>query len=325
MQARATLVQRYRRTDRSRDGEWQAVDSGWKSVASAGLVGHDIYHHLPGDQGRFAEEVATFGAEWYVDMQPIGASFYLADKRDLARLEGNVVDTVLNALDSREARAFCLPTRAIDRLTEAEMSYFEGLAAKALEVLDKSADPRARTQGDFTARFVQSVLWGYAQAKARFPDQRAARNGCRELRNTLADMERHEVPIGHEITIALAGSACSVTYADADVPFLLENSVEAGYAMAWCSAEHGYPLKEFTLHHSEREYVDYVEEHFFKQDGLLLPEEHQRMPKYERCGLMKVYVRNPAMQQALREGLSWKLPYAIVYNAEVTPRGVPVL
>lgn len=323
MQTSTPLVQRYRRTDLNRAGEWQPSDSTWKTAASAGLVGHDIYHHLPGDRGTFAEEVATFGAEWYVDIQPIGKSFNSVSKRALERFERNVIDTVLNALDSRELLPFCLPIRVADRLTDEETDYFSSLATKACEELGNSTDPRALNKPAFTDRFVQCVLWGYAQAKTRFPDQLAVRAGSSELRNTLADLEQHEVPFGLEVTITLNGYTCSVTYDDADAQFLQSNKIVEARMMVWCSCAPGYPPKELSIHASESGYVEFVNEHFIREDDDTLPE-LQLIPRDEQSGLHKVYIRNPELQLALHDGRALKLPLEAFHAADFTPRQVPV-
>jgi hypothetical protein len=317
------VVQRYRRTDQDR-GEWLPVGSRWKTAASAGLVSHDIYHHLPDDAGTFAEEVATLGAEWYIDMQPIGKPFQAVAERDLRNLERNTVDTVLNALDSKEAQPFLLPSTDAPLLNDQEMALFRSLASKVLTMLEESADARAAQREDFSNRFVQTVLWGYAAAKARFPDQTAVRNGSMALRERLAYLDRNDVPYGHEVTVTLEGYRCTVTYTDADGPFLASNQVIEAVMMPWCTYEPGYPMKELSLHTSASVYVDYVAEHFRQQDDFGTPEELCLMPQDESSGLRKVYIKDPALQQALQTDGSAKLPAAALQSVDYTPRDVPV-
>ena len=53
----------------------QSEEEGWilcgrpnSTPATGWLVAHDVFHHLPGDTGTYAEEVATFGAQTLFEM-----------------------------------------------------------------------------------------------------------------------------------------------------------------------------------------------------------------------------------------------------------------
>lgn len=75
--------------------EWKTVPTGFGSKEESGWVldgrlhtapdtgwtiAHDVFHHLPGDTGTYAEEITTFGAEVWLDQGKHGESL----QRDLA-------------------------------------------------------------------------------------------------------------------------------------------------------------------------------------------------------------------------------------------------
>lgn len=318
----ATITERYLRTDRSRLGEWQSMDAKWKTAASSGLVSHDIYHHLPGDRGLFAEEVATFGAEWYIDLQPLKGKFSAIKERQLENFEKNVIDSLLNALDSREARPFDLPALTGAHLSDDEMSYFKVVASKALDVLIQSTDHRALNKPDFETRFVSVILWGFAQAQARFPDQYQVRAECSNLRYALSDLGQDEVPYGHIVTLTLDGYACEVSYEDADTDFLKDTDALPGLMMAWCTCEPGYPVKEITIHSDAAAYAQFVSDHFARQDEIELPPELQIIPRTESSELIKVYLCSASNKQIVRDGETLKLPLSALQNADYSPRQI---
>ena len=320
----APLIQRYRRVESTRAGDWKPLDSSWKSEASAGLVGHDMYHHLPDDTGTFAEELATIGAEWYVDRKPLNGFFGDCPPRELKALEGNVVDTVLNAIDSKEEAPFCLPSHNGERLSEEEMAFFSGLAQTALAVLEKSDAPKILNRPDFALRLVGQLLRGYAAAKARFPDQAAARIGSRELRENLADLGHSEVPVGHEVTLTLDGYDCGISYTDADADFLAAKKVVEAKMMVWCSGAPPYAPVELTFHDDESSYREYAEKRFLELEEQGVSEELQILPRDESHTLFKVYLANERLQKTFRQDLLLQLPFAALDAADRTPRGIPI-
>jgi hypothetical protein len=320
-----TAVQRYRRTNESRLGEWLPVDSSWKTEASAGLVAHDIYHHFPSDTGSYAQEVAALGAEWYVDLQPLDNSQNSLSKRDLEMFVLGATDNTLNALDAKEKTPFLLKDYTSSALSNWEMAIFHDVAAKVHSILLSSGDPRARVGDGFERRFVQTLLMGFEQARARFPDQIAVRAGRQGLTDELIYLEISDVPYGHDITIKLAGYECVVAYTDADAAFLAENKVAEGVMMIWHTCESGYPAKEATLHPSVDAYLDYVDDHFMRQDPSEVPEEERLVPYGETNTLRQVYVVTKDLQDTLAQGQSVKLDLKVVLEAEATPRGIIIL
>jgi len=318
MQNANQVVQRYRRTDSDRLGQWAPVGSSWKTPASSGLVAHDIYHHLPSDTGSFAQEVASLGAEWYVDRQPLTGGFAAMRPRDFEAFERNLLDTVLNALDSKERRPFCLPDVSAAALSKLEMDHFYKLARKAYDILLASTDERARDCEAFQARLVLNLLQGYATAKERFPDQAAVRAGARALSDALADLDESEVPQGHELTITLEGYECRLDYTDADAHFLAEAHPTEAVFMRWHRNEDGYPVEHVTLHLDSSSYFEYVDNYFEQAEASLLPEGESNY-------LRKAYVVSPTTREELARTGSLKLPLAAFKSAQQTPRGVWVL
>lgn len=318
------IVQRYRRTDQDRLGEWASIDSTWKTPASSGLVAHDVYHHLPTDKGTFAQEVAALGAEWYINIQPFSGKFQEIRAEALASFGRNVSDTVLNALDYTEQDPFTLPERVAPAASAEEMQYFQSVACSARQELLASTDPRTQVE-NFEVRFIQNLLWGLDQARARFPDQRAVRRGSQLLSYGLADLELSEVPIGHDITITLQGYECTIEFTDADVPFVEEYTPEHAVLMRWCSFEQGYPVKYVTVHATHNDYADYVQRHFEEQDSSALADDAKRLPEGEASSLRPVYVVSQVVKDILAQVGSLTLSLATLQSADQSPRGVLVL
>jgi hypothetical protein len=319
------IIQRYRRTDQDRLGEWASIDSTWKTPASSGLVAHDVYHHLPTDKGTFAQEVAALGAEWYIGIQPFSGNFKEIRADALNSFARNVSDTVLNALDYKERDPFILPRRTAPGISAEELAYFQELACAAHQELLNSADPRASHAEDFKARFVQNLLWGLNNARERFPDQRAVRRGSLQLSYDLADLDNSEVPVGHDITITLEGYDCRIEFTDADASFVEEYRPEPAVLMRWCSFEHGYPVKYATVHANPSDYADFVQRHFEEQDSEELSDETKRLPEGEATSLRPVYVVSQAVKDALTRMGSLTLSIPMLQSADQSPRGVLVL
>lgn len=306
-----------------RIGEWLPVDAPWKSIASAGLVVHDMYHHHPSDTGTFAQEVAALGAEWYIDIRPLNASRH-AYQRDLDRFERNLVDSVLNAIDSSEPAPFLLPEKKAPALSAMEMQYFEAMADKVVKLLSTSNDPRAVVTKECKARLVDNLLWGYAQACIRFPDQQAVRLGRQTLTDTLDRLDLSEVPYEHVVTLTLSGYDCTVDFDDADAPLLSTlDSMEAVW-MPWHSCDPGFPAQELTLHGSVHDYVAHVDQHFLMQAEDLADCE-KRIPEGESNVLRKAYVTSPDLKETLAAGRCVTLPLATLSSAAQTPRGFLIL
>lgn len=310
-------VYRYRRTEGGRMGEWVSVDARWKTEASAGLVGHDIYHHLPTDTGRFEQEVASLGAEWYINIQSLTDDTPLSP-RNIQRFKRNVSDTVANALDSKERNPFELPARTGPLLSATEMQLFESVAEEAERQLVASADPRTQNLLSFRQRIVENLLWGYAGAKTRFPDQARVRRAYDFFVSDLADLELSEVPYGHEVTITCRGYDCQIAFSDADEGFLRVEAPLEAWLMLWCRNDHGYPEAEVSVHQNERDYREFSDVRLYEDTPALIPLD-------DASRLKKVYVVSPEYKATLERGLPVLLPPDVLRINRETPRGVLVL
>lgn len=328
MQHPHKIVQRFRRTDQDRLGQWSPIGSSWKTPASSGLVAHDIYHHLDGDTGTFSQEVRTLGAEWFVDMQPLSGGFEQAQPWHLKNFLRNCEDLVLNAWDARrsgKASPFDLAAdEPTPRLNDREIAFFREASAIALGHAQRLQPGQQADR--FEHAFVSQVLAGYHRAQARFPDQARVRQASLGLTHRLSAIELDEVPYGHEITVTLDGYDCSIAFDDADATFLAETSVVPALLMRWCSCAHGFPFTGISLHLTEGAYHDFLQEHFREEeDAQDLEYERRIIPQSEAVDLRKVYLKNPALQAVVQRDLSLRLPMAAMDKADWTPRGVCVL
>lgn len=322
MNTEEPVVQRYRRTDQDRLGPWVPVDSSWKTTASAGLVAHDIYHHLPGDTGTFADEVAALGAEWYIDVQrtsrPVSAW-------PVSGFERNAQDTLFNAADSTGPKPLELPERTAPSLSGPEMEFFQGLAGRlSAKLLNIDKGWEADLAG-FEQRFVENLLWGYALAKERFPDQKEVRRASQALIAELSALDESQVPLGHEVCITLQGYRSVLTYTDADEDFVRENELQPAYLMTWCSCEPDYPAKHVTVHPCESTYLRYVEDHFASQEAAELRADVRLIPEGEASHLQLVYVRDASLQAELSACEHVQLPVSLMHMSSFTPRGFRIL
>lgn len=316
------VVQRYRRTDQDRLGPWVPVDSTWRTTASAALVAHDIYHHLPSDTGTFADEVAALGAEWYVDVQRPSQAF---PAWPVSGFERNAQDSLLNAADSLGPNPLELPQRTAQSLSEPEMEFFRGLASRlSAHLLGIDSNWEAELAG-FEQRFVENLLWGYDLAKERFPDQKEVRRASQMLVAELSGLSESDVPLGHEVCITLQGYRAVVSYTDADEDFVRENELEPAYLMTWCSCEPGYPAKHVTVHPCERTYMRYVEDYFASQDVPALREDIRLIPEGEVSHLQLVYIRDASVRAELRACEHAQLPVSLMHMSSYTPRGFRIL
>lgn len=317
------FVQRYRRTDQHRLGDWEPVGSTWKTAASPGLVAHDMYRHLPGDTGTFAQELAALGAEWYIGVQPLREGEVAT--WSLETFDRNVEDTVLNALDSEEEKPFFLASKEAQPLRDSEMCHFEDLARNVQRTLEDRSDPKAERCPDFVQRFVAHLVDGYRQAQVRFPDQARVRRAIRELRSLLATLSESDVPFGHDITVTLKGYVCEVHWTDADEAFLAEHQARPVVLMPWCSYEDGYPVQYVTVHSSERDYAEHVQAHFERQEASQPAPQASFIPQGEQSQLSRAYLKDPGLQARLEKEGFLQIPVSAWLLATHTPRGFAML
>jgi hypothetical protein len=178
------------------DGEWvfdwttaavgmfQREQSGWvmrgrpnASPDTGWVVAHDVFHHRPGDTGTYAEEVMTFGAEAWLDLDDgpdaLGKSLSTSWFSVMALVVENGTRGVEGVVISRPANP--------DHLLHSQAGFFEQVYHRALaefqeafgdhegpEFWDDLAGPQ------MTERAVSLAVEGFAQAQQRWPDRAQA-------------------------------------------------------------------------------------------------------------------------------------------------------
>lgn len=154
------------------------ADDGW-------LVAHDVFHHRPDDTGSYSDEVATFGAETWLD-EPF------KDPDDLQRsLTNSWLSVCLMTLEqgTRGAEGLRVKTR-IDptALGHPQAGMWRGCMKMALreaqEVLGEYGDPEtwaALSSDEHCDRLLSLVAGGYRQAAERWPDRAQAREWFTQL------------------------------------------------------------------------------------------------------------------------------------------------
>lgn len=168
---------------------WQPLDSEWRTTAGAWLVAHDLYHHQPGDQGSLAEELATLGAEYYInhecDIVVTAQDPAVLPPPGLNALSRSAAGVVGIALESDTLGAEDLvlspaePTTIANPIAE---RVFQSAAESAIAEMEYIApDPDfpewAAVRKAFSLEVVAGwIRAGYRQAQQRFPDQSRVRH-----------------------------------------------------------------------------------------------------------------------------------------------------
>lgn len=196
---------------------WQPIGTEWRTTAGAWLVTHDLYHHQPGDQGSLAEELATLGAEYYinhelttdltdqdlVDLPPPGLN---PVSRSAAGIVGIALECDTISVEDL-VLSLASPTPVANSIAE---RVFQAAAESALAELDYIApDPDfpewAAVRNAFSLEVVASwIRAGYWQAQKRFPDQARVRNAFEEGLKLIKQLST-TVEIGTVMTFNLSG------------------------------------------------------------------------------------------------------------------------
>jgi hypothetical protein len=276
--ARSTShVLRYRRLDNGRGECWQPIGLRWQTPASDALVAHDVYHHLPGDTGTFAEEVATFGAEYYINFE--NSHLQETAPPGLNALRRGAIAVVANVAEYAKdpAKVFRMPATRQRRLAPeaeavfrevAEVAYGEALAALSAKETPEESDFEASAHAEddveldervFVNSFVNLMRHGYRQAHRRFPDQLRVRSAMASFELVMRHLSKRQVPVGHEITLTLKGYDCRVEYEGADVRALEGVQYIPALLMSWSKEKAAWGSEGISLHRTEDAFSDYLE------------------------------------------------------------------
>ncbi len=141
-------------------------DTGW-------VIAHDVFHHLPGDTGTYAEEITTFGAELWLDQdQPLEATQHalvtswfsvmaLTIENGSRGVEGLLLHRHRPSKDFLEGSRADFLRRVYRQALEEAQETFGDFADPSVwnELRDRSMEDRA----------VSLAVEGYWQAQLRWP------------------------------------------------------------------------------------------------------------------------------------------------------------
>lgn len=197
---------------------WVPVTKNWQSNADNWLIAHDLYHHRPWDQGTLFEELASFGAQYYVEHEGRPDSF-ISRESLFDGLEGTVgtaweafdatVDSFvvkpsdfLNTFDPLE-----LPVEILELSHTAEAFAKQYFYEKAGAPQDWTPEFRAAVEhswGESSHQVSKAVQAGYVQARRRFPEQRLIQESHVNAITELAEVE-NALSDGMPMTVTLTG------------------------------------------------------------------------------------------------------------------------
>jgi hypothetical protein len=333
---------RYRRLDNGRGEYWQPVGIRWQTPASDALVAHDVYHHLPGDTGTFAEEVATFGAEYYINfeksqLQELAPPGLNALRRGAIAVVANIAEYAKDP-----AKVFQMPTTRRRRLSTeaeavfrevAEVAYGEALAAlptkESLEDGDFDTVAHGKDEPELDERtfvnsFVSLMRQGYRQAQRRFPDQLRVRSSMASFELVMRHLSKRQVPVGHEITLTLEGYDCTVEYDGADVRVLEGVQYVPALLMSWSREKAAWGSEGISLHRTEDAFSDYLEG--WQDEFLATGELAGRVwPDGSNHQLAQVYVTDASLIEKLDRFDSVRIFPDAMPAVAFTPSGMQVI
>ena len=269
MTRQGTHVLRYRRSDSTRGDVWNPIGAAWRTRASSWVVAHDLYHHLPGDTGTFAEEIATMGAEYYVNHE--GSTLTEIDPPGQNALIGVAASIVGLVFDlSRDAkRTFELPNLCTERLSADIESVFAIAARSAFDQMRDMAndEPGWETVLETYERLEPFVEWmrrGYRDAQHRYPDQMKVRQSMERLYREVRALEAEtdEGPFGTEMKVSRQGTEAmlEVVFPDPPKP-ISEEGLTPAFMMSW-SGRRGWSTEGISVHQQPEHFVEFLDEYF---------------------------------------------------------------
>lgn len=314
-------ILRYRR-DPGRSSTWEPVEMPWQDGASAFLVAHDIYHHRPSDCGTFAQEVATFGAEWYVNLEALQGHATFLERR-LERQGQAMGDIVAELVERKKATllTFALSPLESPAIPLEERSPLPSLAVKAAQALEAAGLLSGSDVDLYRGQCLQHLRQGYWAARERYPEQLAVRERFDALVRILEELPESEVPEQHVITVERTGMAVDVRYDDADAAVVAMPGLMTALRMEWSWLDGPRGVAAVSFHPDERSFVEFVNEHFYGPQEQLIDGERV-IPFTMSEGLRKVYLFDESMQARMMAGSGFLSKEDEVPVADQSPRGV---
>jgi hypothetical protein len=289
---------------------------------------------MPGDTGKLAEEMATFGAEYYVNYE------HSAERRAIPLLELGAVAVVTEAATtSRLPDKACVLTsplrRPLDANAEevfsavAQAAFFQLEAALEARREDELASGKASVIPEirgkaFVAAAMNLMRFGYRQARRRFPDQQRVRTAMSNLELVLRSLGTDMVPAGHNITLTLTGYDCRVDYADADAEVMTGLRYIPAWMMSWSKPDTGWGSEGVSLHQSTgafREYLDELTEETLASTST----DEVTLPDGDARHLQQVYVTDASLIDRIRNQESARVEHRAMPRIDYTPRGIQVI
>lgn len=165
-------------------GMFQREQSGWvmrgrpnASPDTGWVVAHDVFHHRPGDTGTYAEEVMTFGAEAWLDLDDGPQALCKTLSTSWFSVMALVVENGTRGVEGVVLQRPAQP----EHLLHPQFGFFQQVYRQALaefkeafgdyegpEFWDDLAGP------DMTDRAASLAVEGFALAQERWPDRAAA-------------------------------------------------------------------------------------------------------------------------------------------------------
>lgn len=197
---------------------WVPVTKAWHSNADNWLIAHDLYHHRPCDQGTLFEELASFGAQYYVEHE--GRQDSLISRESLFDgLEGTVA-TAWEAFDATVDSFVAKPSDFLQKFDPLELSeevlelsytaeafakrYFYEKAGAPQEWTPEFRAAVEHSWGAASHQVSKAVQAGYVQARRRFPEQRLVNESHAKALAELAEVE-NALSEGMPLTVTLTG------------------------------------------------------------------------------------------------------------------------
>lgn len=214
----------YRRVA-SREGNcWEPMGQVASRTSGCSWVAvHDLFHHQPGEKGLLWEELATLGAEYYVNLEPLDGE-RLGDKpagmNALMRNAEGIVAQALNEAETLDANTLVLPAMTQRRITGEAKWVFRAAATASREALKERIEglsgvgdaQRVIEAFDRPGAIEDVIAWGYRQAVKRYGCQSAVRKGFDDALRRMKLLEG--VNEGTVVHMMLAGCEASITTAE---------------------------------------------------------------------------------------------------------------
>lgn len=185
--------------------KWLPVAGGWRTESDNWGVLHDLLHHEPTDTGTVGQELATLGAELYLeyDVEDGSDNPKLDIDRDLAleTLSGGAHGFIgadihehgkgpeHYVIEAAPAVEKMPPPEVLHILQKAAASVHEALSE---HVLDDENWGQALASIKRTEVVLSWLVFGYVRAGERFPDKKRLAVGMADAKAKLTDLSQRK-------------------------------------------------------------------------------------------------------------------------------------